>query len=355
MRILALTRYGTLAASTRQRFVAYVPALAAAGMDVDFSPLLANDHLRRLVAGAGTSWLRVAGSYTARLLALFKARRYDLVWVHCELFPYLPGGERLAAILDRPVVFDFDDAIFHYYDSSSRPWVRRLLGRKLEPLLRRAAACTCGNDYLREYASRFCERSLVVPTVVDTSIYRPRERSDGGGPPTIGWIGSPSTWVDVRPLLPLFEQLHRETGVRFRAVGAGAGALADQFEGLDLVDWTEATEVSEVQRMDIGIMPVRDLPFQRGKSGYKLVQYMACGLPVVASPVGVNCKMVTAGDNGFLAADEAEWRKALLQLIGNAQLRDRMGDSGRKLVEQSYSLASQAPRLVELFKSVAAS
>jgi len=352
MRILALTRYGTLAASTRQRFQSYEPALRQAGMSVDYAPLLTNGHLKRLVEGKRTSLPQIARYYAARLLRLLTARRYDVLWVHCELFPYLPGLERLAGLWGKPIVFDYDDAIFHYYDASSRPLVRGLLGRKLEPLLRSAAACICGNDYLRDYAARFCERSIVIPTVVDTEVYRRLERKKPIVPVVVGWIGSPSTWANVRPLLPLLETLHREHGVRFRAVGAGSAAERDRFPGMELEEWTMAGEVAEVQAMDIGIMPLLDQPFERGKSGYKLVQYMACGLPVVASPVGVNRQMVTPGENGFLASTEAEWREALERLIGDTSLRAHMGKNGRALAERSYSLAVHAPRLVALFREI---
>jgi glycosyltransferase involved in cell wall biosynthesis len=122
---------------------------------------------------------------------------------------------------------------------------------------------------------------------------------------------------------------------------------------MELIEGSEQGEVAEVQQMDIGIMPLIDSPFERGKSGYKLVQYMACGLPVVASPVGVNRTIVDDGANGYLAASEGEWRTALERLIADSDLRRGMGAHGRQLVEDSYSLNSQAPRLIDLFKSVA--
>ncbi|MDQ3078044.1 MAG: glycosyltransferase family 4 protein, partial [Pseudomonadota bacterium] len=253
-----------------------------------------------------------------------------------------------------PIVFDYDDAIFHMYDKSSNPVVRTLLRSKLVPLLRSASACCCGNDYLREYAARHCERTMVLPTVVDTEIYRPPSSRAANASTVIGWIGSPSTWPYVRPLLPMLQALIKEQGVTFRAVGAGAAAEQDRFDGLELVEWSEATEVAEVQSFDIGIMPVLDRPFERGKSGYKLIQYMACGLPVVASPVGVNRQIVADGVNGHLTTSEAEWKGVLSRLIADPALRERMGEAGRASAVENYSLASQAPRLVELFQSVAA-
>lgn len=352
MRVLALTRYDTLAATTRQRFRLYEPALSDAGITVDYAPLFSNDHVQRLVVGRRASFVGTAAAYVRRLGTLLTARRYDALWVHCELFPYLPGMfERLASWTGKPIVFDYDDAIFHYYDASGRPLVRRLLRRKLEPILKTAAACLCGNPYLRDYAARFCERSIVVPTVVDTTVYRPVPR-ESDEKVVIGWIGSPTTWANVRPVLPLLRDLAEEGRIRIRAVGAGVGAKADVFPGLELVDWSEANEVAEVQAMDVGIMPLLDLPFERGKSGYKLIQYMACGLPVVASPVGVNSDIVREGENGFLAENSDQWSGALRTLISDPDLRAQMGRAGRACVEKDYSLASQAPRLVEVFRSI---
>ena len=348
MRVAAFTKYDREAASTRQRLLQYVPSLEAAGFTIEHHPLLGNDYVRGLVTGRRPSAVAIASSYLRRFRQLLETRECDLIWVYAELFPWLPAAfERLALRAGKPIIYDLDDAFFLPYKG------KPLLDGKLEPLLRAAAACTCGNAYLRDYASRFCERSIVVPTVVDTSIYLPVKRP-GDGSLVIGWIGSPSTWANVQPLLPMLRQLCAEHGARFRVVGAGAAAEQDRFPGLDLVDWSEATEVAEVQRMDIGIMPLLDRPFERGKSGYKLVQYMACGLPVVASPVGVNAEIVADGASGFLASSLEEWRQALVRLLDDATLRLSMGQVGRQRAEHAYSLASQAARLVALFESVVA-
>lgn len=352
MRVLAFAKYGTRAASTRQRFVQYEPALAEAGISVEYAPLLDNDHMERLVRGRRASIHRAAFSYVRRIARLLDARRYDALWIYCELFPYLPGMmERLAGLTNKPIIYDFDDAIFHMYDEAARPLVRRFLDGKLEPLLRRASICCCGNPYLRDYAARFCPQSVILPTVVDTTKYRPsNHRVDD--PPVIGWIGSPTTWRNVRPLLPMLAELARERGVIIRAIGAGEAALEDSGPGLQFVGWSEETEVEEVRKMDIGIMPLNDLPFERGKSGYKLIQYMACGLPVVASPVGVNSVIVRQGENGFLAASEQEWRDLLVKLIDDPALRLRMGAAGRQRVQEEYSLSVTAPRLVALMREL---
>lgn len=353
MRVVAFTKYGAEAASTRQRLLQYLPALGAAGIDVEWHPLLGDDYVRGLTRGARSPKAAIARRYVDRMRQLVRVRGADLIWVYAELFPYLPAMfERLAFAARAPVVYDFDDAFFHQYDEARRPLVRRMLAGKLEPLLRGAAACACGNAYLRDYADRFCDRTVILPTVVDTDAYRPAP-AERGGAPVIGWIGTPSTWAYVRPVLPLLAALAAERGIRVSVVGAGAAAEADRFDGLDLVDWREETEVAEVQRMDVGIMPLPDEAWARGKSGYKLVQYMACGLPVVASPVGVNADIVMQGETGFLARTPAEWRDALAALLDDAALRRRMGDAGRRRAEARYSLGHCAPRMVDLLRASA--
>lgn len=351
MRVVAFTKYGAEAASTRQRLLQYLPALCDAGIDVEWHPLLDDHYVRGLTQGRKPSKLAIARRYADRMRQLAVARRADVLWVYAELFPYLPDAfERLAFVGDAPVIYDFDDAFFHQYDTASNAVVRRMLSGKLEPLLRGAAICACGNAYLRDYAARFCKLTTILPTVVDTDAYLPNP-ADRDGPLSIGWIGTPSTWQYVRPILPLLTELAAAHGVRVRIVGAGNAAEANHIDGFEFIDWREDTEIAEVQRMDIGIMPLPDEAWARGKSGYKLIQYMACGLPVVASPVGVNAEIVVPGKTGVLARTDVDWRAALTALISDANARRDMGKAGRARAVAHYSLEHCAPQMVNLFRT----
>jgi len=351
MRILALTKYDDQAASTRQRFLQYKPFLKDHGVALELSPLLPNSYLDALNAGRRPPAGDLRRAYVERLRTLLARRDYDLLWVQYELFPYLPGfAERLGGWTGKPVVCDYDDAIFHGYDSSKSRVVRALLGNKLEPLLSRAAAAICGNTYLKRYAERFCPNSVVVPTVVDTSVYTPRSPAPhSGGQLVVGWLGSPTTWQNVEPFLPAIMAAVRSRGAILRVIGAGSRFTPA--DGIEAVDWSEATEVADLQNMDIGIMPLLDRPFQRGKCGYKLIQYMACGLPVVASPVGVNSEIVAENGNGFLASDPEEWTAAIERLLDDAALRARMSVEGRRIAVERYSLAVHQPRVLEILRS----
>jgi glycosyltransferase involved in cell wall biosynthesis len=355
LRLTAFTRYDRLAASTRQRLLQYVPALKEAGIEVDYRPLLGDDYVAGLADGRRYSAARIARDYLRRLRQIRSEPLGDVVWVYAELFPQLPAAfERLLLRRRRPIVFDFDDAFFHAYDFHRSPIVRRLLGGKLEPLLRAASACTCGNAYLRDYAAQLCSNTFIVPTAVDTERYLPaKERR--GDVPVIGWIGSPSTWQYMQPVAPVLEEMVRAGRARVLIVGSGSASRAQVHNGFEFVDWSEATEIAEIQRMDIGIMPLPDDPWARGKSGYKLIQYMACGLPVVASPVGVNTEIVKDGETGLLANSLPEWQAALDRLLADAGARVRMGKEGRCRAVAEYSLQAHAPRVVEIIRAAAAS
>ena len=352
MKVAAFLKYGSTAASTRQRLLQYIPALHEAGIDLRCSSLIGNEYLSQYAVAGRARKLSVAGDYLARLRELRRARDADLIWIHCELFPYLPARFE-TDFLPRgvPVVLDFDDAIFHMYDLHRSPLVRRALGRKLQPLMRAAAACACGNAYLQDYALRFCDHSIVLPTVVDTDRYRPDPATRTAGPPVIGWIGSPSTFAYLAPILPLLRTLVREGRARVRFIGAGVEPGA--YPEFEFTPWTEESEIASVQGIDIGVMPLPDDPWARGKCGYKLIQYLACEVPVVASPVGVNRDIVTDDVDGWLAADLSDWEKHLRQLLDDAGTRERFGAAGRARIVRDYSLRAHAPRMVALLRSAA--
>ena len=352
MKVLLLSRYGPLGASSRVRFLQYLPYFRSQGVEVKVKPLLSDSYLRALYNG-GSRWREVLKGYAGRILALLGARRFDVVIIEKELFPFMPAiAERLLGLIGVPYVADYDDALFHRYDCHANPWVRRLLGQKIDSVMLHAATVIAGNNYLAERAYRAgANRVEIIPTVVDTERYQPKQKAVGEVP-IVGWIGTPQTSRYLKPLLPVFESLKNEMPVRFVAVGANP----EDFEGtpVEAWPWSEETEVESVQQFDIGIMPLVDSPWERGKCGYKLIQYMACGVPVVASPVGVNREIVVSDKNGLFADSVGEWDKALRTLLNvDSKVRKRMGGAGRARVVEWYSVQAQASRLLnELYEAV---
>jgi glycosyltransferase involved in cell wall biosynthesis len=344
MKILALTKYHDDAASTRHRLTQYLPYLESNGLHIECAPMLDAEYITRFANNVKTSPEFIIRAYWRRLIDIWRAKSFDAIWVQYETLPYLPGVfERLISISNPVIICDYDDAIFHQYDTNKNVLVRRLLRQKLAPLLRHASLCICGNAYLQKYAAQYCKNTIIIPTVVDTDRYRPAPRKQGTEL-IVGWIGSPSTWFYVVPILDDLLPFLASNGARLKVVGAGPQAR--NWPSVEVVDWSEKTEVREVQSFDIGIMPLPDDQWARGKCGYKLIQYMACGIPVIASPVGVNNDIVDEGKNGFLAGDFTEWRAALHKLLTNSNLRQELGKNGHKKVVQHYSLNSQQPVLL---------
>jgi len=214
--------------------------------------------------------------------------------------------------------------------------------------MRRANVVIVGNEYLGERAKQAGARRVeLLPTVVDANRYAVIEK-EGTSPVTIGWIGQPSTAGYLDQLAPVLKKMIAKHSVSVVAIGPKPAQL--QHLPIEVRPWSEETEDVEIQQFDVGIMPLSDELWEKGKCGYKLIQYMACGKPVVATPVGVNKVIVRQGVNGFLAETEAEWCSAIDVLCQDAVLRKSMGDEGRKIMEQNYSLQVAAPRLAELLR-----
>jgi glycosyltransferase involved in cell wall biosynthesis len=220
----------------------------------------------------------------------------------------------------------------------------------------KAALVVAGNDYLAQRARLAGAPWVeVVPTVIDLNRYPLPLAIDCNGsadPFCVVWIGSPSTAQYLKLIEKALQAFAKKWPLLLRVIGADFKIAGVQTE---CVQWTEATEVESIAAGHVGVMPLQDSPWERGKCGYKLIQYMACGLPVVASPVGVNNQIVEHGVNGFLARSDAEWEIALEQLFAHVQLRQRMGKAGRAKVEAQYCIQKTGPKMAELLKKAAKS
>ncbi|GIZ51613.1 glycosyltransferase family 4 protein [Noviherbaspirillum aridicola] len=352
MRILLLTRYSRMGASSRVRSLQYAEALRQMGVEVHACSLLDDDYLRARYAGQRISLMRLGDAYLRRLRLLLRASRFDVVWIEKELFPNWPAWfEALLAKAGVPYLVDYDDAIFHGYALSSNP-LKRLLRNKIDHVMRRASLVVGGNRYLLDHATRAgAARVALLPTVIDIRRYTVAPDTAPAGRPVIGWIGSPTSAQYLGALLPVLARLRERFDFEFAVVGAELDTSRYPF--MRCIRWQEQTEVDEIRRFDVGVMPLPDGPWEQGKCGYKLIQYMACGKPAVASPVGVNADIVKDGVTGYLAATDAQWLDALSRLLGDAPLRRCMGMRAREAAEQRYCLQVTAPQLLALLESVA--
>ena len=350
MRLLLLSRYGRLGASSRLRSYQYLPYLESQGIEITVAPLLGDDYVTGLYQGR-VPLASVMKSYWTRWQWLRRVTEFDAVWVEKEMLPWIPAGLELGGFpKDIPLIADYDDAVFHRYDQHRRAIVRTVLGRKIDAVMRRANVVMAGNEYLANRARQAgAQRVEMLPTVVDTERYQIRPPPESPTI-TIAWMGSPATAHYLHRLAPVLPALAATHPIRWVAVGANPAQLKSL--PFTVLPWTEASEVADIQPFDIGIMPLPDEPFERGKCGYKLIQYMACGKPVVASPVGVNSVIVRNGVEGFLASSTDEWIASLQKLVDDSALRKQMGQAGRVRVEAEYSLQVTVPKLERLLRSV---
>lgn len=350
VRLLVLTRHNVMGASSRVRFLQYLPWLANAGFDVEVRPFFGDKYLRRLYESGRRMSYDIFFSYLRRFATLLGARRYSALWVEKELLPLLPSViERIPAFLRVPYIVDYDDNTFYAYESRGRSIVGRFLSRKLDALVAGAACVTAGNSYLGATArAHGAKRVEIVPTVVDVQRYRVTRELDGREF-RIGWIGSP---LNTKYLNIVRSALKRLNGIRpTKLVTIGASDLGDFGLPVEQHAWSNDTEGELLESIHVGIMPLPDTPWERGKCGYKLIQYLAVGRPVVGSPVGVNRDIITKSV-GFQADGEEQWLEALRFFSTAAELRRDYGKAGRLLVEQEYSLQAVAPKLIAIVDSV---
>mgnify|MGYP003382113474 CR=1 FL=1 len=345
--VVGLALYGPLAASTRYRLGQYVPGLRQYGVNLQVKDLLGDEYLRRRFSAQGTPWTALASSALARLRVLRETGVWDAAILYAELFPLMPGWiER--GLLPWPYIYDFDDAFYLKYRTGRLAVTAPLLGDKVATLVAGAAAVTSGNETLAAYARVRNQNTHLLPTVVDTIRYTPSTRGQNAVF-TVGWIGSPSTAPYLAELVGPLEQLALDTAVKLVVIGGKAPLVPGV--SVEEVEWNEQTEVALINGFDVGVMPLPDDDWARGKCAFKLIQYMACGVPVVASRVGANVDVVQP-DCGILASTPDEWLAALRRLRDSAATRGQMGEAGRARVDEHYSLSKNLPILADVIRQV---
>ena len=353
MRILLLTRYDHSGPSSRYRFYQFFPSLEKENIEFSVSPLFNEKYVRNLYYGKKMGKLyNPIVAHLKRTATLLFNQSCDLVWMEKEALPWIPPYvESIFYKKSIPYIIDYDDAVFHRYDEHPNPIVRYILSKKIKTVMARSSVVVAGNKYIAYYAEKAgAQKVQIIPTVVDLSKYRIKKRFDSSNF-TIGWLGSPTTSRHINIAEEALKKYCRNENVEFRAMGALQKDL-DKIQG-KLIPWNAETETNELIRFDVGIMPLPDTPWERGKCGFKLIQYMAAGLPIIASPVGVNQEIVEHGVNGFLARDTNDWMKYFKILRNDPDLGRQMGFRGRKKVEEKYSLEVVAPQLISILKGAA--
>ena len=350
MKVLALSPIPEEGAGCRFRISQYIPYLRDAGFDVTVSPFYSKEYFD-FVYRPGNYVRKVTGLTgltLRRINELYSMRDYDLVFLYREAIPIGPPIiERSIAKLGIPIVYDFDDAIFLPAVSEANQAVSFLKDPgRVAKILRVSDHVTVGNEFLAAYARQFNPHVTIIPTAVDTDRFVPRSDvpADPARKPVVGWIGSPTTFRYLESIKGLLARVAAQHPFTLKVSGAGR---AVDFPGVDVqvVPWSMADEVRLFNTCDIGVYPLTDDEWSKGKCGFKAIQCMACGVPVVAAAVGVNREIIVDGQNSFLASTPEEWIEKLGRLLSDHTLRARMAEAGRRTIEERYSLRVTAPRL----------
>lgn len=348
--VAALT-YGLHTPSVRFRLRQHLSMLAEGGFRVDEYPFRI-DHLKdvrgRLLSVEGPFasasrylWGAVRSSHYLPWIS--SSLRADITWLFKDT---ALGRVPFRVPLKRPLVFDFDDAVWELNPGNWEALLR---------ILKSADLVIAGNDYLAERIIPHTSRVEIVPTAVDTARFKPADNKSDDKRFVIGWTGSrPSLHYleGLEPVLAPFLKQHSDAILsviadeppRFKDIPADRW----QFER-----WSPKSEVQSIQRMDVGLMPLVDTELARGKCSFKMIQYMACGVPVVVSPVGMNRDVLALGSSGFSAESPEQWRDAMESIMRDRNAAYQMGQEGRRVVEQHYSADRIGNRLVELLREVA--
>lgn len=353
-RLVAYPRYSRLGASSRVRMFQFEENLSNSGWEVSFYPFSDDSFLLSRYSG-NRAWASVALSYWRRILDLREMRTADLVWVEKELIPWAPAWIEKGLVSHRgEIVYDFDDAVHEQFRENPRAVVRLALGHKIAHTVARPARVLAGNSTLLKYfLTELGVDGILVPSTVDTRHLTPFEETPNSEtrPFVFGWIGTPVTYETyVQPLLEMFESVAKKLGAEFWLIGVAESS--EHSQRVKYFPWSSEEEVHLLRRIDVGIMPLTDDPWSRGKCGYKLLQYMAVGKAVVASPGGANEEIVTHGETGFLVKEEGDWEHYLRLLAEDRNLSAAMGKKGSERVSSAYSLELAGRQLVDYFNQL---
>lgn len=358
MRILFWVPYPTEGASNRLRIEQYCPYLEK--FDIKFS-------IRAFWSKSAFSVLYKKRHLFKKLLffilgTLFRVfdilqilHRYDIIFIHRESHPIF--GTLFDAILSasgKPIIFDFDDAIFLPASSRTNIFAKKFKNpEKIINIIKISKHIIAGNNYLADFALKYNRAVTVIPTVIDTQTYYPdlNFKNRQLDKVVIGWMGSATTIDFVALLENVFIELSKKyKNIEFKIVGGEF--FIPSLSNVRAKPWSLREEIDDLRDFDIGIMPMPDNEWTKGKCGFKAILYMSLGIPTVCSPVGINKDIVTEGVNGLLADKEDEWIKKLSILIESAELRRKIGLAGRKTVEEKYSLIANAPKFLAVINKV---
>lgn len=352
MKVLFIVPYPREGPSNRYRVEQYLPYLKNAGISYTLRPFVGPQYYRILYK-KGKRMLKTLyflQSAFNRIIDIFRGLKHDVIFIHIEAFPFGPPFiEWFFFKIKKPIIFDFEDAI--YLNRKGARNFFKIPGKffKIVKMSRHIIVC---NNYLKEFLLPYNPNITVIPTSIDIDRFMPKadKAMDNRKKPVIGWVGSHSTLPLLLELEDIFKRLSRSHSFTLKIIGGGRDISID---GVDIIneDWSLNREIENFQGIDIGVYPLPDNEWAKAKTPFKTVQYMSVGIPVVASNVAGNKDIIQDGQNSFLCSNDKEWVNKLSLLIEDTGLRKRLGEAGRRTVEERFSLAVNMPKFLKVIAS----
>lgn len=361
IKVLGLCSYPVESAATRYRLIQYVKPLAEKEIELTILPFLDSRKFSNLYR-QGKLLNKAFGMLTplkSRLTDTLSARKFDIVFVQREAMMFGPPIFEwlIKAIGNRPLVLDLDDATYVRYISPTLGRVGsafKFFG-KTDTLINWSEAVICGNRYIAEYVEKKGKKAIIVPTVVDTDVFRPTEKKNKI--PIIGWIGTHSTFPLLKSIFPVLQKLSEKHRFILKIIGSGGEKIEIKGVRVENLPWNLEREVIDFQSLDIGLYPIQaseSAPEEwiLGKSGFKAIQYLACGTPFVMAPIGFCGEIGIPNVTHFNATHRIDWYDSLDRLLADSKLRKTMGESGREYSLAHYTVPQQTKILSEVFHSI---
>jgi len=358
MKILFLTPYPyNQAPSQRFRFEQYFSFLKNSNIDITHLPFL-NQKTWEVFYKKGFLLQKITGTILGiinRHILIFKIHKFDFIFIHREACFIGPAYFEwiYAKLFKKKIVYDFDDAIWLRDVSEANiflGWLKR--SNKTNKIISYANYVIAGNAYLAEYAKMYNKNVIVIPTTINNYYHSVKKKKNDESVVKIGWTGSLTTNKHLEMILPVLAKIKMLYGNAIEILMISNKQIKNDQIDLKFIAWTQKSEIEDLSQFDIGIMPLPDDEWAKGKCGFKGLQYMALEIPTIMSPVGVNTEIIQDGINGFLARTENEWLEKLSLLIESKELRERVGKAGRKTVEEKYSVDANKKKYLDLFNKL---
>lgn len=336
MRLLFFPKYTEKGASSRYRTYQYLQYFNE--YEIEVFPFFDNRYRPSQSFKSIQGVFYVVFCYFRRSLNMLRIKRSDLVFLEKEFMPYLPFNTFFFKLFKINYIVDYDDAIFHNYDLHQNRIIRFLLKDKVSKVIKFSKTGITGSPYLTEYAKKYNENVVEIPTSINLNKYK-TNNNPISSKFIIGWIGSKATSYNLLSLIPVFESLKaKDINFEIRCIGFDR-QLESQFKNLPLciVNWSSETEVEEISKFSVGIMPLENTSFNKGKCAFKLIQYMACSIPTISTPLSANIKVNRHNFNLF-ANSKDEWVNAFSELNKNPKRFKEIGQVNRTIVENHYSI-----------------